>query len=211
MKKSIPLFPLKLVPFPGEDLNLHIYEERYRQMIHDCDTQEMIFGVVPIVNETLANIGTTFKLVELVKKYKDGRLDIRTKGFNAFELVDYKPVLEGKLYPGGEVLLLDDDNTTDFSIKLKILKLREELFRILKLDYKLKIGVDEFLSYDIAHKLGLSLDQEVELLTIRNEKVRLVYLYEHLQGILPSVREIEEMKRKVKLNGHFKDTFDSMF
>jgi len=204
MKKTIPLFPLNLVPFPGEDLNLHIFEERYRQMIGDCHNNNLTFGVVPLRGGELERIGTEFKLVEISQTYEDGRMDIKTKGLQAFELLDYAPILDDKLYPGGEVNLLVDDNETDFSLKLKIVKLREELYKIMKLDSKLKISIDDLLSYDIAHKLGLNTDKELELLSIRSEKERLIYLLDHLQQILPSLIELEEMKRKVKLNGHFK-------
>lgn len=204
MKKSIPLFPLNLVPFPGEDLNLHIFEDRYRQLITDCNDKNLTFGVIPLKDGELERIGTEFKLSEISQTYDDGRMDIKTKGLQAFELFDYKPKLEQKLYPGGRVEMLEDDITTDFSLKLKVVKLREELYKIMKLDPKLKISIDNLMSYDIAHKLGLNFDQELDLLSIRSEKKRLVYLYNHLQSILPSLIELEEMKRKVKLNGHFK-------
>jgi hypothetical protein len=131
-------------------------------------------------------------------------MDIKTKGLAAFQLLDYNPILDDKLYPGGDVEILEDENTSDFKLKLKIVKLREELYEVMGLDPKLKINIDNLLSYDIAHELAMSIDQEIELLNLRNEVKRLVYLHDHLQHILPSIIGLKEMKRKVQLNGHFK-------
>ncbi len=204
MRKTIPLFPLNLVPFPGEDLNLHIFEERYRQLINDCNENNLTFGVVPLIDGVLSNVGTEFKLVEISQIYEDGRMDIKTKGLAAFQLLDYSLILNDKLYPGGDVDILEDENSTDFKLKVKIIKLREELYEVMGLDPKLKINIDTMLSYDIAHELAMSIEQEIELLSLRSEIKRLVYLHDHLQRILPSIMGLKEMKRKVKLNGHFK-------
>ena len=52
---------------------------------------------------------------------------------------------------------------------------------------------------------GLSLQEEYELLCLLKEEQRLQYLKRHLQKILPLVSGIENLKDKIKLNGHFKE------
>jgi hypothetical protein len=64
---------------------------------------------------------------------------------------------------------------------------------------------EQHLSYLIAHTLGLTLEQEYELLTIRNEEKRLKFIIEHLSKILPIVSEFEKLKEKIKMNGHFRN------
>ena len=60
-------------------------------------------------------------------------------------------------------------------------------------------------SYDVAHHAGLSLDEEYELLGLMNELQRQEYLKRHLVKVLPVVAEMESLKEKIKLNGHFKN------
>jgi Lon protease-like protein len=82
----IPLFPLDTVLFPGMALPLHIFEDRYREMIGECMTEEKPFGVVRAEQEQMALIGCTAKIVRVLERYQDGRLDILCKGARRFEI-----------------------------------------------------------------------------------------------------------------------------
>jgi len=79
MSKKIPLFPLSLVAFPGEELNLHIFEKRYRQLVKDCMANELSFGIVTVLDKKLSDIGTEMEILEISHIYGDGKMDIRTK------------------------------------------------------------------------------------------------------------------------------------
>jgi hypothetical protein len=63
---------------------------------------------------------------------------------------------------------------------------------------------DPMLSYSIAHKVGLSQTQKIELLTIARETERLDYLKTHIVQLMPTVIALEQTREKVKQNGHFK-------
>jgi Lon protease-like protein len=82
----IPLFPLDTVLFPGAALPLHIFEERYREMIGECLAQKKEFGVVRGEAERLAVIGCTAKIVRVLERYGDGRMDILCEGTRRFEI-----------------------------------------------------------------------------------------------------------------------------
>ncbi len=82
----IPLFPLDTVLFPGTALPLHIFEERYREMIGECLTQDKEFGVVRAEGDKLAIIGCTAKVVRVLEHYPDGRMDILCEGERRFEI-----------------------------------------------------------------------------------------------------------------------------
>ena len=84
-----PLFPLELVVFPFEELNLHIFEPRYRQLINDCEKHEALFGIPTFRKGQALDYGSLVKLVKIEKKYPDGRMDIRTKGVQTFRAVSY--------------------------------------------------------------------------------------------------------------------------
>ena len=205
MSKVIPLFPLNLVAFPGEKLNLHIFEPRYKQLVKDCVSKDILFGVVPVKNKQLHNMGTTVEIIEIVNTYADGKLDIRTKGISAFELADYKTEFPGKLYPGGEVVELEDIHDNDLSLLTKVLDLVNELYTLMSMKLDLPEANYDFKIYDLAHKVGLSIDQEMELLGIRSEIDRLKYVENHLNNLIPLVKQMETLKEKVRMNGHFKN------
>lgn len=205
MKKHIPLFPLNLVAFPGESLNLHIFEPRYRQLTNDCFDNDIPFGIIMVKNKKPVDIGTLMEITEITTKYENGRMDIKTKGLEAFKLVEFENKMDDKLYPGGKIEYLEYDYTSDFMLLNKVLKLRYRLFKILKLKPEINVDTNHITSFDIGHKLGLSLDQELQMLAMPYENDRLQFLIDHMEKIIPSLQEIENMKHKVKMNGHFKN------
>ena len=85
-RMKIPLFPLEVVLFPGAALPLHIFEDRYREMIGECLARKSAFGVVQAQREGLAVIGCTAEIVSVLNRYPDGRLDILCQGLERFEI-----------------------------------------------------------------------------------------------------------------------------
>ena len=86
-----------------------------------------------------------------------------------------------------------------------VLKAVRELHRMLNISKDFKKPEGELNSYDIAHHAGLSLEEEYELLTLLKEEQRQEYLKRHLGKVLPVIMEMEVLKERVKLNGHFKN------
>lgn len=82
----IPLFPLDTVLFPGAALPLHIFEDRYREMIGECLAQKSEFGVVRGEPERLAVIGCTARIVRVLERFPDGRMEILCEGTRRFEI-----------------------------------------------------------------------------------------------------------------------------
>ncbi|HEY1810396.1 MAG TPA: LON peptidase substrate-binding domain-containing protein [Acidobacteriaceae bacterium] len=83
---KIPLFPLETVLFPGTALPLHIFEERYREMVAECLREEKEFGVVRAEGEQMALVGCTARILRVVEKYADGKMDILCEGERRFEI-----------------------------------------------------------------------------------------------------------------------------
>lgn len=82
----IPLFPLNTVLFPGAALPLHVFEERYREMVGECLAQDKPFGVVRADEEQMSIVGCTAKILRVVQRYDDGRMDILCEGGERFEI-----------------------------------------------------------------------------------------------------------------------------
>lgn len=204
MNPLLPIFPLQLVVFPGELLPLHIFEPRYRQLIHDCEAGEFVFGIPAVVNDQLGNLGTTVELVEITTVYPDGQMDIKTRGRDLFAVQRIVRQVPGKLYGGAEVTLLDNDLTGDDELLRQVLSSVKLLHKLLKVEKRLGEGKAQLTSYDLAHHAGLSLAKEYELLGLRQERERLAFLDRHLSGLLPTVMEMNALQEKIKLNGHFK-------
>ena len=204
MSQFLPLFPLQIVVFPGEDLNLHIFEPRYKELIKDCEEEGITFGIPAYIDKKLMKVGTEVKLTSVEKRYDNGELDIRTKGQRLFTVEEFQAVAPNKLYAGGEIEWLDVEEDEQFLGNEKILDLTRELFQLLNIQKKLPEDIQDFSTFDVAHHLGLSLEQEYQLLCLLSAQKRQEFLIGHLERLLPVVKEMENLKKKAQLNGHFK-------
>ncbi|GAB3292999.1 LON peptidase substrate-binding domain-containing protein [Hymenobacter tenuis] len=201
----LALFPLNLVVFPGEKLNLHIFEPRYRQLVHDCLQENISFGIPPYINNGVSTLGTEMRLISVVNNYPNGEMDIKTRAVGLFRIEEFYREAPGKLYAGAEVESVADDNTPDPALRTRIHALVQELYELLGLRRLLLELAPDFRVYDIAHHLGMSTEQEFQLLEAATEQERQQLILDHLLHVLPVLQETEKLKERVRLNGHFKN------
>jgi ATP-dependent Lon protease len=201
----LPLFPLRLVAYPGEELNLHIFEPRYKQLINECEAKGTTFGIPAYINDQVQSIGTEIQLLSVDKRYPKGEMDIRTRGAGLFKIKEFFAQVENRLYTGAEVERLAFDTQGDYLKNEKILEYLGELYNILQIRKPLPENTTAFHTYDIGHLVGFSLQQEYEMLCIPSEQSRQDYMLQHMERLLPTAREMEELRRKVQMNGHFKN------
>lgn len=204
MQKFLPLFPLNLVAFPLEDLNLHIFEQRYRDLINECLDDGKTFGIPVFLDGKMPGFGTEVKIVKLSKKYDDGRMDVRTQGIRAFRILDFQNPMEMKLYAGGVVELLPKPEISP-SVMIGLTQRVAKLYEYLGEENDFDPSKPQPYSFQIAHKIGLSHEQEYDLLKISTETERQGFLIQHLERIIPILQEVERTKKRIKLNGHFKN------
>jgi uncharacterized protein len=205
MTNFIPIFPLNIVVYPGEDLNLHIFEPRYKQLVSECVASKKPFGVPAVLNDKLQDHGSLLDIVEVSRTYDNGEMDIRTKASKVFRILEIIRELPEKLFSGAIVNYPENRGQGSPEQMKKILAAVRELHRELKVEKDFHKPDDQLTSYDVAHHVGLSTDEEYELLGLFEERQRQEYLKRHLAKVIPTASGMEQLKEKIKLNGHFKN------
>ncbi len=206
MTDFLPLFPLNLVAFPGEHLNLHIFEPRYKQLFRECQENQITFGIPAFIDNKIMDIGTELRLEKIEKTYENDELDVRTVGIGIFKIEEYYSQAPNKLYAGADIQRLAlKDTKPDPELNEEIFVHLKELFGMLSIkSKKMPESANSFNSFDIAHHVGMSVEQEYNLLRIEEELNRQEFILKHLKKVVPVAREMEVLKKRALLNGHFK-------
>ena len=204
MTDFLPLFPLKLVVYPGENLNLHIFEARYKQLIRECDQNKTSFGIPAYIGNKIMPIGTELQLLSIENRQENGEMDIKTRGIGVFKVEEFYSQAPNKLYPGADIKRLPLEDQYDLEVNEQILEKVLILFKLLKIAKKPPRSASTFRVYDIAHYIGLNIDQEYALLAVPTEYERQIFALAHLTKLIPMVESMEESKERAQMNGHFK-------
>lgn len=188
-------------------LPLHIFEPRYKMMVARCLDEGLEFGMILAENKTVATIGCTTEIVQKLKDYPDGRMDIITEGRAVFRLVE---VLEEKEYYEGIVEYPPETPFTQVSkSEGRLLELFQQ-YRTLLLS-EAWIAPDKnsttsrasnLLAYSIATGLPLNLKERQLLLETRNEEHRREFLMRWLSDSFPALIERQKLRRRGDGRGH---------
>ena len=200
--ERLPLFPLEVVLYPGEQLPLHIFEPRYRALVTRCLEEERPFGIVLAEAGKLAQVGSLARITRVLARYSDGRMDILVTGEDRFRIL--------QLYADEPYLTADVERIVE-PWEVPERSLRERLItqhmRLLELVGRtVRPSLYEnvrYLSYVIAPNAGLTVQQQQEVLELLTENERVAYLVAHLERLLPQVEQMEAVRRRVQSNGHF--------
>ena len=205
MTNFIPIFPLGIVVYPGESLNLHIFEPRYKQLISECHSQNKQFGIPTMIEDRLQDYGSLVTILEISKMHDNGEMDIKTQGSRVFRILEVIKDVPDKLYSGAIVNYPETNEEGNIELMKKVMNSIRELHKLLKVDKDFKKKDEEVKAFDVAHHVGLSLEEEYEILYLLQERQRQEYLKRHLTKVIPLVAEMEQLKEKIKLNGHFRN------
>ena len=176
MTNFIPIFPLSIVVYPHEDLNLHIFEEKYKQLTRDCFEQKKMFGIPVVINNKMQELGTLLEIVEITKQYPGGEMDIKTQGKKVFRMLEVIESVPDKLYSGAIVNYPHNHEHGKRLLMNKVIESTKQLHKMLKVEKKLHKNEEDLWSYDLAHTVGFTLEEEYELLSLMNELQRQEYL-----------------------------------
>jgi len=200
MSALLPLFPLDVVLLPGTPIPLHIFEPRYKEMIGECMAQKTAFGIVHAKEDSIAEIGCTAEILEVTKRYDDGRLDILCEGRRRFEVVG---LTEERSFLQAEVTYFDDEpghaptDQVDEALRLYI-----DLIRLLDADAEAPEAGTPQLSFQLAAPMPLDLDFKQTLLGMRSERERIAAVVTYYQALLPRMRRAVKARKKAGGNGH---------
>ncbi|HEX2504598.1 MAG TPA: LON peptidase substrate-binding domain-containing protein [Gaiellaceae bacterium] len=197
---EIGLFPLDLVLLPGEQRPLHIFEERYKELIGECLEDGAEFGLVLADDEGMRPVGTRAAVVEVLQEFEDGRMDVVVEGRQRFRLVE---LTEGRSYATAEVDDVDDEveeSPTGDEVERAV----DAFQRVVQ---AAQVEVDEVdpaaggLSFQIGARIDLGNEVKQSLLEITSERERLTQLEPLLRRAAESVRVDREVRERASGNG----------
>ncbi len=201
---QLPLFPLDLVLYPDEVLPLHIFEDRYQEMLNDCTTQDIPFGVLLSQEGKMKEVGCVAKVSKITESFEDGSKNIIVTGQERFKVLQ---VHNKRSYLTADFEAILDLPSAAESAQVD--RLIAQHIKLLELAGRtpspsLYENRDR-LSFFVAHNAGLNLEQKQTVLETRAESMRVEYLITHLERFIPAVEGAESIRQKIKSNGHFKD------
>jgi Lon protease-like protein len=204
-RDRIPLFPLDVVLLPDMPLPLHIFEPRYKTMVRRCLGEPCRFGSVLATKQTVAKVGCTAEIVQKVKQYPDGRIDILTSGRSVFQLAE---ILEEKEYYEGIVEYFAEDlSTQDPTKEARLLEMFGQCHVLLfgQAWSDTERAESSTLGYRLAARLPIDLQEKQALLEMRTENKRREFLLDWLSRILPELAARQRARERAGGNGHALD------
>jgi len=196
----LPLFPLRVVVFPRTALPLHIFEERYKEMVSEAIRDNSEFGIVLAKEEGIVNAGCTVVVEKVFQMYPDGRMDILARGRRRFEI---QSLSEERVYLEAEVAYYDDEDLEPApeDLRAQALAHYKGLRPFASPDAPAEADLsDPQLSFQVAQCLP-DVDFQASLLRQRSEKERLRELNRYLAAYIPRQRAVERMKGLAPTNG----------
>ncbi len=201
----IPLFPLGLVLFPELPLPLHIFEERYKNMIDDCIQGDLVFGINWYEGGNLHRVGCAASVVKVLQRRDDGSLDILVKGVRRYKI---EKILDEKMYLQARVVYFEDEPGADSlaldALSAKSIDLMGQIAVQRNQEIDLKDFADmspELISFMIAGGAGFNENEEQTLLELTSTRARLEKLVDSLYKVYERIKITEEIQKIVRKNG----------
>jgi ATP-dependent Lon protease len=199
--ERFPLFPLGLVLLPGEQVPLHIFEERYKQMIGECLDEEREFGILWLADDALKDVGCTARITRVLERFDDGRMNIVVEGATPFRL---ERRIGELAYPAGDIELLDDDPGTDEDALERARKSYADLVEQVTDTRPEPEALAELDAYGMAATLDIAASAKQALLELRSEPARLEQLEALFDEAVKRIRTATRVAEQASGNGHLR-------
>jgi Lon protease-like protein len=196
-----PLFPLGLVLLPGEVLPLHIFEERFKQMIGECLDEEREFGILWLADDELKQVGCAARITRVLERFDDGRLNILVEGTTPFRLERRIGDMD---YPAGDVELLDDAPDADEEALERTRKTYGDLVEEVTDSRPEPETLAGLGAYGMAATVDINAAAKQVLLELRSEPARLEQLDALFTEALQRIRTAARVAEQASGNGHLK-------
>jgi len=192
---KIPLFPLNLVALPKEKVPLHIFEEKYKNMITDCIKNKNPFGIIRIEDEQIADIGCSMNVYKVIKKYTNGEYDIICKGIERFKI--HKINKKSELWYANISFFNEDYNSIEKEYFDQILDKYLKLLISTNAKINIQNEVDKKNSFDFTKNVILPIEMKQFFLNLNNEKERLDFINQFLDSISIESKKMLEPKKNM--------------
>lgn len=193
MTSTIPMFPLTILPLPGELVPLHIFELRYQELLADAEADDIKFGIYFNHAINTERIGSLMKLERIIKKHEDGESDIIVKCYDTFTMDKMYRSYRSKQYPAGDVNFWRTNQHEPISPKL------EDFFRAYLLKRNIVRPEPFFNVYAVAIELSLDLNDRYDFL-LTDSKSREAFLIQRIRYQLHLISQEERSKDVFHLN-----------
>jgi ATP-dependent Lon protease len=197
---EIGLFPLELVLLPTERVPLHIFEDRYKELIGECLVEDSEFGLILETEEGRREIGTRTGVLEVIHTFDDGRMNVLVEGHERFRIVD---MTEGRSFHTAEVEPVEDDEEPptegDVETVLEVFRRLVAVAEAQEIDEP-EVGSGT-LSFQLAARVDFGHELKQELLELRSERRRLQRLAELLDRAVAGLAREAEVRERAAGNG----------
>jgi len=201
---EIGLFPLELVLMPSEQVPLHVFEPRYRELIGECLTEGREFGLVLEDEHGRREVGTRAGVIEVLEVFDDGRMNVVVEGRERFRLIE---LTAGRSFLTAEVEPVADEKDP---VSKDVVDRAQTLFR--RLAEAAEADVDEpeepaaALSFALAARIDFGVELRQELLELRSERERLLRLAELMERAIGAIEREREVRERASGNGKVSPT-----
>ena len=196
---ELGLFPLGIVLLPTEQIPLHIFEDRYQELIGECLEHEREFGLVYADEDGLREIGTRAAVTEVLDRFEDGRLNIVVKGRDRFRLLE---LTTGRLFQTGVVELVDEEpDPPDPDDAARALELFRRLVELTGADVEPPPQDAAQLSFELAGRFEFAPELKQRLLQLMSERERVKLLAELLVAAATAVEREKDVAQRAASNG----------
>ena len=196
---ELGLFPLGIVLLPTEQLPLHIFEERYKDLIGECLEAETEFGLVYADDEGIRDVGTRARIVDVLTRFEDGRLNILVEGGERFHLDE---LTEGRSFHTGRVSTLEDDtDPAEAEAIEEALRMFGVLRELTGSEVEPPDSTTPQLSFALAGKVELPADEKLTLLRELSERRRVELVQELLEVAVLTAQRVRRAAERASTNG----------
>ena len=197
--EEIGLFPLGIVLLPTEQVPLHIFEERYKELIAECLADEQEFGLLFADAEGVREIGTRAGVIEVLARLEDGRMNVVIEGRERFRLVE---LTRGRSFQTGQVEpFADDDDPAAADSVGRALELFNRLRELTGSDVEVPAADSSQLSFELAARVELPAEAKQELLQEASERIRVDRVGELLVDATVTVERQRRAAERAASNG----------
>ncbi|MFI5140734.1 MAG: LON peptidase substrate-binding domain-containing protein [Bacteroidia bacterium] len=194
---TLPMFPLNTVIIPGEVRTLHVFEDKYQELIADCINNKANFGIPYIKGGQISEYGVEVSITQILKQYPDGEVDIEIKGVQPFKIIKYTKILKPKLYGAANIEIYEEDLVSN----------RYKLFRSFKKFIKQaknkEIPVESLTNvsvYKVAHLLDLTNEEKLQLIAFDALKEKEDFLIAKIKLYSHALKLEKELRNNFRLN-----------